>query len=164
MKAREFTLTARAAWDKTGTAARYAWAAVALLLVAVVAALLVIAPLDRAIARSREDLTRHRALLVIARSRSAEDAGLARAASPARSSDLRAAIRREFSQRGLDAALPAGDSADGQVSVVIAAARFDALVAALDALVRGEGAQVVEATLDARVEPGLVRATLVLRR
>jgi type II secretory pathway component PulM len=50
------------------------------------------------------------------------------------------------------------------VSVAFGAIEFDALVGALEALQRDARLRVVEATIAARVEPGVVRAELVLAR
>jgi hypothetical protein len=48
------------------------------------------------------------------------------------------------------------------VRITLPSARFDALVGALEALQRDAALHVVEATLTARVEPGTVRAEVVL--
>ncbi len=53
---------------------------------------------------------------------------------------------------------------DGRARVVFAAVDFAKLVAGLEALQRESGLAIVEATLTARVEPGTVRAELVLAR
>jgi type II secretory pathway component PulM len=56
------------------------------------------------------------------------------------------------------------DAADSRYAVVVEDARFDALVAALEALMRDEGIHVTAATLAALVEPGRVRADLTFTR
>ena len=53
---------------------------------------------------------------------------------------------------------------DNRVHVVLPEVRFDALVAALDALARDDGLRPVEASLTARVDPGTLRAELSFAR
>ena len=56
------------------------------------------------------------------------------------------------------------DWRDGRAHVVLAAVSYDALIGALEALQRDARLRAVEATLTARVEPGIVRAELTLAR
>ncbi|MGE5170258.1 MAG: type II secretion system protein GspM [Rudaea sp.] len=131
-------------------------------LVAVAVALAVTWPLRDAIARARDGVVRQRALLDIARTRSAENAALERAPAVA-SGDRRAAIERVLAERGLRFARVEAQDGDG-IRYVIESAPFDALVHALDALARDAHARVVEASLAGRVEPGTVRAELAFAR
>jgi hypothetical protein len=77
---------------------------------------------------------------------------------------LRAAIERVMARYELRAAPVASATTAGRYAVVVDDARFDVIVAALDALARDEGVYVAAATLTARVEPGRVRADLTLTR
>ncbi len=54
------------------------------------------------------------------------------------------------------------DWRDGRARIVLAEVGYDALIVALEALQRDARLRVVEATLTARVEPGIVRAELTL--
>ena len=128
-----------------------------------IAALVAAIPLRDATARAREDVARNRLMLDVARARTAESLALAHADVPARTGDVRAAIERVLLAQGLHGE-PVAAQAAGAQSLVIEAAPFDALVRAIDALARDEGVRVVEATLTARVDPGTVRAELVLAR
>jgi type II secretory pathway component PulM len=79
--------------------------------------------------------------------------------------DARADIERVLAERGLATGTAAPiDWRDGRARVTLESARFDALVGALEALQRDAKLRVVEATLTARVEPGTVRAEIVLAR
>ena len=104
------------------------------------------------------------ALLTQTRASFDESVGLARATPMANSADPRSAVTRALADQGIR--IPAGsvDVRDNRVRVVLPDVRFDALVAALAALVRDEGLRAVEATLTARVEPGTVRAELTFAR
>ena len=122
-------------------------------------------PLTGAIARARDDVARTRVELAIARARTAETESLARAASaPTSTADLRSVVTRVFGEHALHGAPVDAKSADGRFAVVVADARFDAIVNALDALARNEGIRLVEATVTARVDPGSVRAELTFAR
>jgi type II secretory pathway component PulM len=149
------------AFDAAGVAKRRASIAF-VLVAAVVLTVIVASPLRDAVARAREDLARSRLVLDVARARAAESATLVHASVPAKAGDVRTAIERVLAAHGLRHAPVAGQTPDG--AIVIEATPFDALVRALDALARDEGVRVVEATLTARVDPGTVRAELVLAR
>ena len=56
------------------------------------------------------------------------------------------------------------DWQEGRARIVFAAVGYDALIVALEALQRDAQLRAVEATLTARVEPGMVRAELTLAR
>jgi type II secretory pathway component PulM len=153
---------ARALDARTSTQ-RTAWVVFAVAAVAVAAALRVAAPLGESIARTRDDVARNRMILDIARSRSAEAETLARAQPSVRSSDARAAIDRVLDREGVPHAA-ANDVGGGAVRVVLPQVAFDTLVRALAALATEEGVHVVEASIIARVEPGVVRAEIALVR
>lgn len=121
-------------------------------------------PLTAAISRARDDVARTRVELAIARERTAETEGLVRAAAAPSTADVRSAVTRVLGEHSLQSAPVEAKSADGRFAVVIADARFDAVVNALDALVREEGIRLVEGTVTARVDPGSVRAELTFAR
>ena len=132
----------------------------------VVAAVLAIAwqSLTAAISRARDDVARTGVELAIARARIAETESLARAAAPSSTADVRSAVTRVLGEHALQGAPVDAKSADGRFAVVVADARFDAVVNALDALARKEGIRLVEGTVTARVDPGSVRAELTFAR
>ncbi len=133
----------------------------------VLAAVLAIAwqPLTTAISRARDDVARTRVELAIARERTAETESLLRAAvTPSSAADVRSAVTRVLGEHSLQGAPVESRSADGRFAVVVADARFDAIVNALDALARKEGIRLVEGTVTARVDPGSVRAELTFAR
>ena len=152
------------AFDAAATAQRRPWLAFALVAAIAVAVAIVAIPLRDAIARARDDLARNRLVLAAAHGRAAESVTLAHAGAPAKSGDVQAAIDRVLAAHGLRHAPVTAHASDGAPGIVIEAAPFDALVRALDALARDEGVRVVEATLTARIDPGTVRAELVLAR
>ena len=152
------------AWDAQSASRRVVWLVAALTIVTVAVLVLVAAPLSDAIGRTRADVARNRSVLDVARGRIAETASLARASAPARTHDARAAVDRVFRQEGLGYAPADARATDGPIGIVVPEARFDALVRALDALAREDGVRAVEATITGRVDPGTVRAELVLTR
>jgi type II secretory pathway component PulM len=121
-------------------------------------------PLTAAIGRADADVARTRAMLEIARARAADSESLARVAPSLRAGDLRAAVDRVLAQQGVRATPVASGTADGRYAVVVADARFDSIVAAVDALARDESIHLAEATLTALVTPGSVRADLAFAR
>ena len=131
--------------------------------VACAVAALVALRLHDAIARSQEDVARERLLLDVARARVAETATLASATAP-ESGDIRAAIERVLTTNGLRYGKLDAQRGDDAQRIVIEAAPFDALVRALDELMREDGVRVVDASLAARVDAGTVRAELALTR
>lgn len=150
-------------WDAGRTSQRAAWTGVALL-VAIVAAIAVIAvPLTDAIARTRDDVARNRLVLDVARARVTENVALTRATAPVELPDARVTIDQVLAQRGLTYVRAAAEPPAGSVGIVIEAAPFDALIHALDTLAR-EGVRVADATITARVDPGTVRAEIMLTR
>jgi type II secretory pathway component PulM len=152
-----------AAWDAASPARRAGLGALAAALVALLL-LLALRPLTAAIGRAQSDVERSRSMLDVAQGRLGDSASLARTTPPLHAGDVRAAVERVMSRHDLRAAPVPADAADGRYAVVIADARFDVLVAALEALVRDEGVHVVAATLAALVEPGRVRAELTFAR
>jgi general secretion pathway protein M len=91
-----------------------------------------------------------------------EIAGLERTARAPPAADAHAALERILGERFARGGAPQVEWRDGRAHVALDAVRFDALVAALDALQREAQLRVVEATLTARVEPGTVRAELTV--
>jgi general secretion pathway protein M len=120
-------------------------------------------PMRADIDRTRLELSRANEVLAATRTLADESAGLARETPPVRGAELRTGVARVLSERGLRTA-GAPDVKDNRVTVVVPEARFDALVGALEALRTSDGLRAVEATLTPRVEPGTVRAELVLAR
>ena len=149
-------------WDAGRPSQRTAWIAIATVAAITVAMIVVANPLQDAIARTREDIVRNQIELDVARARIAESAALARTSAPAQNADIRPAIDRVLSTRGLDYAVEA--QGERSLRIVDEAAPFDALIRALVALAREDGVRVVEAIVSARVDPGTVRAELALTR
>jgi type II secretory pathway component PulM len=129
---------------------------------AVVATVLVTLSATASIARAREDVRRHAAMLDVARARTAEGAG---AAAPLGVADTNASVERVLHARGIAFRRIASDAQpDDAIGVVIDAVPFDALVGVLDVLARDAAVRPIEANITARVEPGVVRAELRLTR
>ncbi|MEO8536250.1 MAG: type II secretion system protein GspM [Betaproteobacteria bacterium] len=152
-----------ASWE-AASPQRRALIAVMALVVTATLLLLAAAPLTAAIGREAAGVARARALLETERVRLNENAALARAPAPPRAGDVHVAVQRVLSRHGLRAAAVPSATTPGRDAVVVDDAQLDALVAALDALMRDEGIRLVTATLTARVEPGRVRADLLLGR
>jgi type II secretory pathway component PulM len=151
------------AWDRASTRERR-------VVVIGVAALALIAgwglvwqPLRADIERTREEVVRNRNALANARKLVDETASLARDAKAKSSADPVASIARVLAERDLR---PSGrlELRDDRVKVVLTEARFDRIVAALEALRKEEGLRAVEAAIIARVEPGTVRAELTIAK
>ena len=151
-------------WSTKSPAERWGVGTVVLLAIAAIAWLALWQPLTRDIAALRVANARDAAALVEARQTADEIAGLARGAAPPASADPRADLERVLTQQNVRAALTQQEWKDGRVSVAFGAIEFDALVATLEALQREARLRVIEATIAARVEPGVVRAELVLAR
>ena len=151
-------------WSAKSSAERLLVGAVALIAIVAIGWLALWQPITRDIAALRVANAREAAALAEARRTMDEMAGLAREAAPPASADPRADFERIVSQQGLRGALTQQDWKEGRASVVFGAVDFEALVAALEALQRDARLRVVEATIAARVEPGTVRAELVLAR
>jgi len=151
-------------WTAKSATERLLIGAVALLAIIVVGWLALWQPIVRDIAALRVANARETTALGEAKRRTDEMAGLAREAVPPAPTDPRADLERVVSQLGLRGALTQQEWKDGRASIVFGAVQFDALVAMLEALQRDARLRVVEATIAARVEPGAVRAELVLAR
>lgn len=113
-------------------------------------------------ARLARDLPRERAVLHAAQAQSADLAALAQAAAASRGA-LVPVVEQTLAEHGLRPAAGGLEEAEGRVRLALAAVRFDALVPLVATLGR-RGVRVVEATLTQRVEPGQVRAELLLAR
>ena len=120
-------------------------------------------PLVNDVANMRADAPSSRAALADAHRMADEIASLARTpvAPPA---DAHAQLEQGLASANLRQAVTQLDWQEGRARVVFAAVDFARLVAALETLQRDSGLAIVEATLTARVEPGTVRAELVLAR
>lgn len=139
-------------------------AAVALLVAATLGWLVLWQPLQEDLAALRAAVPAERAALAEGERMAGEIAGLARATSLPPAPEPQAAIERILGERGLRGGTTQVDWREGRARIAIDATRFDTLVAALDALQRDARLRIVEATLTARVEPGTVRAELVVAR
>lgn len=118
-------------------------------------------PLQRDVRRLRLENEREQSALVQAR-RDADDIGqLQRAALPA-TTDERTYLDRSLASSGLRNAVTDLQWQQSRARVTFAAVDFAAMIKWLDALQREAGLVVQEATLSARVDPGSVRAELVL--
>jgi len=151
-------------WAAKSRGERRLVAGVAALALATVGWLLMWQPLVRDIAALRAANAREATALAEARRMADDLAGLARTTAPAAPGDPRADFERIVAQQGLRAALSQQEWKEGRLNVVFNAVAFDALAAALEALQRDARLRVVSATIAARVEPGTVRAELVLAR
>ncbi len=151
-------------WASKSPGERRTMAAVALLVAATLAWLALWQPLQQDLAALRTAVPAERAALADGQRMAGEIAGLARASALPPAPEPQAAIERILGERGLRAGAAQVDWREGRARITLDAVRFDALVAALDALQRDARLHVVEATLTARVEPGTVRAELVVAR
>jgi general secretion pathway protein M len=139
-------------------------AAIALLVVAMIGWLAVWQPLQHDLATLRAAARGERAALADGERMAAEIAGLARAAPLPPAPEAQAALERIVSEHGLRGAGAQVEWRDERARIAIDAVRFDTLVAALEALQRDARLRIVEATLTARVDPGMVRAEMVVAR
>jgi type II secretory pathway component PulM len=136
-------------------------------LVVVVAAVLWAAlwiPLTRDIGSLRNTRAANAAALAEARERAKEASELSRTASTAAAIDGRAELDRTLVQQSVRPAVTSLDWRDGRAQVVFAAISYERLIGLLEALQRDARLRAVEATITARVEPGMVRAELTLAR
>lgn len=139
-------------------------AAVALLIVATLGWLAIWQPLQQDLATLRATASGERAALADGERMAAEIAGLARTAPMPPAPEAQATLERIVSERGLRGSGTQVEWRDGRAKIAIDAVRFDALVAALETLQREARLRIVEATLAARVDPGTVRAEVVVAR
>lgn len=139
-------------------------AAFAVLVVVTMGWLALWQPLQQDLAALRGAAPAERGALAEGERIAAEIAALARAAPLPPPPDAQSALERILSERGLRSSATQVDWRDGRARVAIDAVRFDTLVAALDVLEHDARLRIVEATLTARVDPGTVRAELVVAR
>ena len=121
-------------------------------------------PVTRDVAALRASHARGTLALDDARRTVAEMAGLARAPAGTPDADPRPDLERVLVLQNLRSVVTQQDWKDGRVHLVFGAVGYEALIAGLEALQRDARLRVIEATLTARVEPGTVRAELVLAR
>lgn len=151
------------AWDRASTRERVALIAGAVIVVAALVWAFIWQPLTRDLDRLRESIPADTAALARARALADDVAGLARSSAPP-PSDLRATVERSLGDHGLRSPALTLEPQDGRLKVVIPSVSFPVLVTALDAARKDAAAFVVEATITPRVDPGTVRAELVLAR
>lgn len=150
-------------WARASTRERRLIVAAAIVVVGGLGWSLLWKPIEADTARLARDVPRERAVLAATRAQAADLAALEKAPAAVRG-PLLPAIERAVAERGLRGDAGALEEKDGRVRVNLGSVRFDALVPLLDALAREAGVRVVEGTVTQRVEPGLVRAELVLAR
>lgn len=119
-------------------------------------------PLTRDIARLRESVPRADAAAALAIEHARTIVPIASAPPALSSAELRSVVERALADRGMRTELI--EARDDRLHVVMAGVDFAGLVAVLDGLATQHGIRAIEATLTARVEPGLVRAELTLAR
>jgi type II secretory pathway component PulM len=120
-------------------------------------------PLVTDLAALRANAPHSRAALAEAHRMADEMASLARTPPAAGAGDVHALLDRSLAASDLRPVTQL-EWQDGRARVVFAAVDFAKLVAGLEALQRESGLAIVDATLTARIEPGTVRAELVLAR
>ena len=151
-------------WSSKSAAERRIIAGVTSLVIAALAWWVVWQPLTRDIAVTRQTNARGMVALAEAHTMTEEMAGLARAAATGSGGDPRADFERVLAAQNLGTSVSQQDWKDGRGRIVFSAVSYEALIAGLEALQRDARLRVAEATLTARVEPGMVRAEIVLTR
>lgn len=142
----------------------------ALRLLSVVAALAILAqflilPLQQAADRNRERIADEQQRLLRMRSQASEIVELARRPAPAKTTDLRERVLSAFSRLApASAPLIVEPASAGEVRVRLTEVSFDALIGALEPVLRDTRARVSEFSAIALAEPGMVRAELAIRR
>lgn len=121
-------------------------------------------PMQQDIVRLRGEAPTVRAELSDAQRMAAEIAGLSRTGSAARPPAAPAVVAQILAERGLGPSAVQITWDEGRARLTANEVRFDTLLAALDAVQRDAGLRVIDATLTARVDPGTVRAEIVLGR
>jgi len=137
------------------------------LLVVIAAAVLWAAlwvPLTRDMASLRVGRAANAVALAEARDRAKEMSELSRTSTTPATVDARADLDRVLAQQSARAAATSLEWRDGRAHLVFAAIGYDTLIGLLEALQRDARLRAVEATITARVEPGVVRAELTLSR
>ena len=148
-------------WRLRTRAERLALIAGAAVAVAAFAWLVVWLPLQGDIERLARDLAVQRAALAQAQLQADAMPGLERR-TPAAVRDARAALDLALSQSGVKTT--AIDRSGDDLRVTVEGISFDALTVLLESLQRDAALRVVDLTVAARVEPGMVRAEFTLRR
>jgi type II secretory pathway component PulM len=148
-------------WRLRTRAERLTLIAGAALAVAAVAWLVVWLPMQGDIARLARDLAAQRAALAQAQLQADAMPGLERR-TPAAVREARAALDLALSQSGVRTS--AIDRSGDDLPVTVEGVSFDALTGLLESLQRDAALRVVDLTVAARVEPGMVRAEFTLRR
>ena len=151
-------------WSSKSSAEQRVIALLALVVLAALAWWIVWQPMSRDIAVARAANARGSVALAEARRISEEMAGLARSAAPGGDADPRTDLERVLTAQNLRPALTQLELKDGRARLVFGAVGYEPLIAGLEALQRDARLRVVEGTLTGRVEPGTVRAELVLAR
>jgi type II secretory pathway component PulM len=151
-------------WGAKAHGERRIVAALTTIIVAAIGWLVVWQPLQRDVAALSASVPAQRRAVVEGQRMADEMAGLARAGAVAAAGDPRADLERVLTQRGIRGAATQIDWQEGRARVVFATVAIDTLIPTMEALQRDAGLRVVDATLTARVEPGNVRAELVLAR
>ena len=148
-------------WRLRTRAERLTLIAGAALVAATIAWLVVWLPLQGDIARLARDLAVQRAALAQARLQAEAMPGLERR-TPAPVREARAALDLALSQSGIKTS--AIDRSGDDLRVTLEGVSFDALAVLFESLQRDAALRVVDLTVAARVEPGMVRAEFTLRR
>lgn len=151
-------------WSTKSSAERRIVTGVGLVVVAAFAWWAVWQPVTRDIAATRAANARGAAALADAARMADEIPGLARAPAGTANADPRPDLERVLVLQNLRSALTQQDWKDGRARLVFGAVGYDPLIAGIEALQREARLRVIEATFTARVEPGTVRAELVLAR
>ncbi|MCC6195889.1 MAG: type II secretion system protein M [Burkholderiales bacterium] len=152
------------AWARASVRERRMIAVAGVVVAAALGWTLVWQPAVADIARLERDLPRQRAVLAAARAQADAIVALERTPAPVRTQEPLAAVERVVAERGLRPAVSLLDFSEGRVRITFAAIRFDALPGLVDALAKTAGVRVTDAVVTHRVEPGMVRAELVLVR
>jgi type II secretory pathway component PulM len=151
-------------WSSKSGGERRILAGIVLLAVGSLAWWVVWQPLLRDSAVTRAANARGSVALAEARAMTEEMTGLARSAPASAGGDPRTDLERVLALQNLRTQLTQQDWKEGRGRIVFGAVSYEQLIAALEALQRDARLRVIEATLTARVEPGTVRAEVVLAR
>ena len=151
-------------WSGKPDSERRVAVVLALVTVTTIAWLAAWQPLTRDIAAMQLAQPPARAALADAQKMVDEIAGLARSPALPVAGDPGLEIERVLTAAGLRNMVTQMDSSDGRTRIALGAVDFDRLLAALETLQRESHLRVIEGTITARVEPGMVRAELTLGR
>ena len=147
-------------WQLRTPPERAAWIAAAACALALLVWLGIVQPLARDSERLARQVAAQRSALLQAQRQADEIAALAHEGSVPAMRDMRVDLDAELYRQGLKASVDREDNR--RIRVTLDAVGFDALVALLDTLQRSARIRAAELTATGRVEPGLVRAELVL--